>query len=136
MVKTERAMAAQLLAGRIISPLFTMTRKSILRALLLLPLLLPALYLKGQQLHHYVAAVQGIETSGQEKELIHYLRTNDPGGRYMVDRETGDVIIHTTTLLRSNAFGDMVNSLGLILLHFQEVRPEAAPRRRRNQRSA
>jgi hypothetical protein len=136
MVKTARDMVTQPSAGRIISPLLIMTRKAILRALLLLPLLLPAIYMKGQQLHHYVAAVQGIETSGQEKELIHFLRTADPAGRYMVDRETGDVIIHTTTMLRSNAFGDMVNSLGLILLHFQEVRPEAAPRRRRNQRSA
>ena len=90
----------------------------------------------SQRTHHYVAAVQGFGMNAQEKELLHILRTGDPSGRFVIDAGTGDVEIHTTSLLSETAFGNVVNSAGLVLLHFQEVRPEAAPRRRMNMRSA
>ena len=90
----------------------------------------------GQAVHHYVAAVQGIGSNAQEKELLHFLQVTDPNGRYVIDAGSGDVDIHTTSLLSESAFGRAVNSVGLILLHFQEVKPEAGPRRKRNARSA
>ncbi len=90
----------------------------------------------SQHLHHYVASVQGINTNAQEKELLHFLRMKDPNGRYVIDATSGDVTIHTTTFMSEQKFGSTVNSCGLILLHFREVRPEALPRRRRNSRSA
>ena len=107
-----------------------------LRPILLLAFLFLFSNLNSQPLHHYVAAVQGIESNAQEKELLHYLQVNDPNGRYVIDAGTGDVDIHTTTLLSESSLGRAVNSFGLILLHFQEVKPEALPRRRRNTRSA
>lgn len=107
-----------------------------LRPVLAIVPLLCALFIHAQPLHHYVAAVQGIESNAQEKELMHYLQVNDPNGRYVIDAGTGDVDIHTTSLLSETTFGRAVNSFGLILLHFQKVQPEALPRRKRNARSA
>lgn len=108
-----------------------------LRYLPTLALLLIGLNACAQQpAHHYVAAVQGIETSAQEKELLHYLRVKDPNGRYVIDRGTGDVNIHTSSFMSEGMLGQAVNSFGLILLHFQEVVPTPLPRRKRNQRSA
>jgi hypothetical protein len=106
-----------------------------LRSIPLLLLFLCSYLATAQSFHHYVAAVQGIETATQEKELLHYLRAKDPNGRYSVDVGTGDVTIHTATRLSESSFGQTVNAMGLLLLHFQEVQ-DVAPRRRRNQRSA
>jgi hypothetical protein len=106
------------------------------RAPILLASLLLALLSTAQHLRHYVAAVQGMETTSQEQELLHYLRNRDPGGRYVIDTGTGDVNIHTSQFVSESAFQAAVNSFGLLLLHFQEVQPQALPRRKRNQRSA
>ena len=107
-----------------------------MRSVLLLLALVTSIVTCAQPLHHYVAAVQGIETSAQERELLHYLKAKDPQGRFVIDSGTGDIDIHTSTFLSEGAFGQAVNAFGLILLHFQEVRPEALPRRKRNKRSA
>ena len=104
--------------------------------LLLLALFACSTLIAQAPAHHYVASVQGIETSAQERELLHYLKAKDPQGRFVIDSGTGDIDIHTSTFLSEGAFGQAVNAFGLILLHFQEVRPEALPRRKRNKRSA
>lgn len=107
-----------------------------LRSLPFLAFLIISLESSAQTVHHYVAAVQGIETNAQEKELLHYLQVKDPNGRYVIDQGTGDVDIHTSTFISEGRLGEAVNAFGLLLLHFQEVKPEARPRRRRNTRSA
>lgn len=106
-----------------------------LRSIPVLVLFLCSYLATAQNSHHYVAAVQGIETATQEKELLHYLRVKDPNGRYLVDIGTGDISIHTATRLSESSFGQTVNAMGLLLLHFQEVQ-EVTPRRKRDRRSA
>ncbi len=107
-----------------------------LRILPLLGFILFNVPSSAQSLRHYVAAVHGIETNAQEKELLHYLQVKDPNGRYVIDAGTGDVDIHTSTFISEGRLGQAVDAFGLLLLHFQEVMPEAQPRRRRNTRSA
>ena len=107
-----------------------------LRLLPLLLLLLTTTIIQAQHAHHYVAAVKGLVTHTQERELMHYLRARDHKGRITVDPGTGDINIHTTTQLSEQDLGQAVGSFGLILLHFREVLPAGSPKRRRSQRSA